>query len=107
MSILHVPLIIIPIISLKGLYAYNTYFEKEIKVKDKYTRLNEGNGSYMMSDSNNNIYRFGKSLWFMKFDNAETWNSLEKEESYKISGYGWRIPLLNIYPNVVKVDRKI
>jgi hypothetical protein len=86
-------------------YSYGTYFEKSVTVKDKYVRVVDGRSLYMISDVDNQIYRIGKSIWYWKFDNAETWVSLNPNKKYNIKGYGWRIPFLHLFPNVFTVTK--
>lgn len=82
-------------------YTYSTKFDRVITVKDKYITNYDNRANLMIVDNENNIFRVSRSLWLLKFDNAETWNKLEKDKSYNITGYGIRIPFLRMYPHIV------
>ena len=82
---------------------YTTHFEKTITIKDKYTRYRKGS-NYNVVDENNTIYHVD-NIWFkLDFNRAERYNKLEKGKKYKIKGYGIRIPMIDIYKNIYKVD---
>jgi hypothetical protein len=87
------------------LYSYSTYNETQITVENKYTRILDGNTSYMVADKENKLYRVNRSLWYLRFDHAEAWNSLKENNQYKVGYYGWRVPLFQMYPNIVKVQK--
>ena len=82
---------------------FTTHFEKTITIKDKYTRYRKGS-NYNVADENNIIYQVG-NVWFkLDFNRAEDYNKLEKGKKYKIEGYGIRVPMIDMYKNIYKVD---
>ena len=87
-------------------YFAGTKFQKEVQVKEKYTRVEQGRHRYMVTDNDGNIYRTGPCLWRVHWTQAELWNSLEKDKTYHIKAYGWRVPFLNIYPNITNASLK-
>jgi len=83
---------------------YTTHFEKTITIKDKYTRYRRYGSNYNVVDENNNIYQVG-NVWFkFDFNRAEDYNKLEKGKKYKVEGYGIRLPMIDMYKNIYKVD---
>ena len=45
------------------------------------------------------------NLWFTgDFNRAEDYNKLEKGKSYDISGYNLRVPVLDMYPKIYKIN---
>ena len=83
---------------------YTTHFEKTITIKDKYTRYRRHGSNYNIVDENNNVYQVD-NVWFkLNFDRSERYNKLEKGKKYKVEGYGIRIPMIDIYKNIYKVD---
>jgi len=59
----------------------------------------------MVIDDNNKHYNVNNSLWYWKWDSIEDWNSIELNETNKLSVkyYGLRIPFLGFFPNIVKI----
>ena len=41
---------------------------------------------------------------FRRFNGAEDYNKLEKGKSYNISGYGYRLGMLDMYPKIYKIN---
>jgi hypothetical protein len=84
-------------------YPFLTYFERIITIKDKsvYTpgRINTVN------DNNNNVYAVSNSPILLHFTSAELFYRINQGETYRIKGYGFRVPFLQMYPNVVGVDK--
>lgn len=54
-----------------------------------------------VSDEKDNVYQVQQSLPLLHFREAEIWLKIEKNKKYIISAYGWRIPILGLYPNIV------
>mgnify|MGYP007101626959 FL=1 len=54
-----------------------------------------------ISDTNNNVYVIQNRYLLLHFDAVETLSIIEKNKSYTITGYGLRIPFLNLYENIV------
>ncbi len=93
------------------MYVNLTSFEKEITIKNKFQNFeipgsNLGGDIYMISDMENNIYSCRKSFWKSHFYNIELWNSIKENNTYKISGYGVRNGILNIYPVIIDYSTK-
>lgn len=83
-------------------YTYFTKFNKQITIDKSYLRVQNGISNYMLSDIDGNLYSCRKSLLYLKFDNAETWNNIKEHQTYNIDGFGLRIPFFSMYPNVIK-----
>jgi len=100
-----------------AVYTFGTFNEKIITVDSKFISTNSSGGSkdipssvfseYNVSDKTNAVYRVQRSWLYMHFSNVELWNSLKEQESYKIGYFGWRIPFLGVFPNIVKAEKDI
>lgn len=92
---------------MSALYSYGTKFEKQITVDEKFERIVGDNGFpkqvFIVSDTENNIYKVSKSFWYWKWYSTETWNNMKKGETYNVEGYGIRYGMLSIYPNIIEV----
>lgn len=97
-------LVFVGIVSIVPTYIYSTSFRKNITVKNKYIAVKDGYSRYMITDKHDNIYHVSKSLFFLKFDNAETWAKINENKMYDIRGYGFRSPLFNMYPKIIHIN---
>ena len=48
------------------------------------------------------VYRNDDSFWHFKYNSSDVYGLLDKDKHYDIKVYGWRIPILSMYPNIVK-----
>jgi hypothetical protein len=98
-------IIIIVWIIIVFIYTYGTYFEKIITVKEldyiKYGRY----GGNILTDSDNNVYTVHNSLLYGFFTSAELYTQFRANQKYKIKGYGYRIPILGRYRNIIGAER--
>jgi hypothetical protein len=85
-------------------YSYFTQKNRNIMVSDKYTFDSNGFTNFMIVDTENNHYKVGNNLWFWKWDSIEDWSSIKKGTGLPISYYGFRVPFLGIFPNVVEIN---
>jgi hypothetical protein len=95
-------LIVLSIVINIGLY-FGTHFTKDITIKDKYIRYRKSS-NYNVVDSEGNIYKVD-NVWFKgDFDRAEDYQRLEKGKKYNVTGYGIRIPMIDMYPKIYKIN---
>jgi len=90
-------------VSLGGhaLYSYTTYKVDNITINKKYTYTQNANTQFMIIDKNDKHFNINNSLWYWKWDSIEDWNTLKDNDSIQIKYYGYRIPFLGIFPNVI------
>jgi hypothetical protein len=55
----------------------------------------------MIIDSNDKHYNLNNSLWYWKWDSIEDWYSIHEEQKLNTLTYGWRVPILGLFPNIV------
>jgi hypothetical protein len=75
--------------------------EKEIVVKKKYKFDRSGFTEFMIIDSNDKHYNLNNSLWYWKWDSIEDWHLIKEEQKLNTLTYGWRLPILGMFPNIV------
>jgi len=89
---------------LNFIYVYSTKFKKTITIDQKYTYgSNNSKGNQSISDTNNNIYIVKNSLYLLHWTSVELFNKMDIGKTYEVEGYGYRIPFLGFFPNIVKV----
>jgi len=96
------------LMGLSASYSYGTKFERKITIDDKFERVSGNKDSVRqilsVSDTDNNIYKVTKSLWYWQWYSTETWNRLKRGETYNVKGYGIRFGPLSIYPNIISAE---
>ena len=95
---------IIVFVILFYVYYYFTRFERTLTVNNN--NLLKANGDFsenLLSDNHGNIYKVSNNLLVLFFTAAETLNKIESGKTYVVSGYGRRIPLLGLYPQIMTI----
>lgn len=91
-----------------GMFALGTNKTEKICVTKKYTYVVNGYTNFMIIDDNGRHLNVNNSFWYWKWDAIEEWNNIdEKETTLVVSYYGYRIPFLGLFPNVVDISRQL
>jgi hypothetical protein len=90
---------------LYAIYSYTTYFEKTITIKEKDSLKNGKHGKNVVADSEGNIYSISNAIAYLFFTSTELYANLEEGKKYKITGFGQRIPLLNMFPSIISATK--
>jgi len=88
-----------------GCYTYGTTKNNIITINKKYTFTRNGVTEFMIIDNNNKHYNVNNSVWFWKWDSIEDWYNLELNKQLPIKYYGYRIPWLGLFPNIVSSNQ--
>ena len=86
-------------------YSYFTVFEKIITVKEKDSMRTGKYGKNIISDTDGNVYTIENSMFYDFFTAMELFTKIELNQSYKVKGFGYRIPILSMYPNIIKASK--
>jgi len=84
-----------------SIYSLSTEKNEEIKVINKYKKVDFGKTDFMIIDSKGRHFNVNNSLWYWKWDAVEDWGKIEKDMSLAIKYYGWRMPIFGLFPNIV------
>jgi hypothetical protein len=87
-------------------YTLKTTKYKIIDVKEKYMFTRNGFTEFMIIDEKGNHYNVTNSIWYWKWDSIEDWHKIQTNKEFIIKYYGWRIPVLGLFPNVVMTDQE-
>lgn len=88
------------------IYFFITKFKRIITVKDDFVIGLNKNVFNVLSDTHNNIYVIDNRYLLLHFDAVEILANIEKGRTYTITGYGLRIPFLNLYENIISCTLK-
>lgn len=91
-----------------GIYAYSTKNNDDIVVIKKYKINKMGYTDFMIIDNKGRHFNVNNSLWYWKWDSIEDWHKIDDKngEQLLIKYYGWRIPVLGLFPNIVLSSNK-
>lgn len=91
------------------LIAYNTDEYVNFTVKNK-ERITSGSGSSMTSKyliyTDNGVYENTDSFWYWKWDSADVYNSIDIGKTCKAKVYGFRVPFMSWFRNILTIDCK-
>ena len=87
-------------------YCLSTQKNEEIKVDKKYKIVINGFSQFMVCDKSGRHFNLNNSLWYWKWDSIEDWSKIKKGDTILIKYYGWRVPSLGIFPNIVSSHYK-
>jgi len=54
-------------------------------------------------DMNDDVYVIDNRYVLLHFDAVNVMTNIKNNETYLVSGYGVRIPFLELYPNILKI----
>jgi hypothetical protein len=117
MSLIKTILLIgIPALILIGLMFTNAPYQwltqrtiEDVLIKDKQisTESDKAKGkvvSTYLIYTDHGVFRNDDAGWFMKYNSSDVYGNLDKGVRYRMKVYGWRIPILSMYPNIVRVE---
>jgi len=94
-------------IVLTAIYVYATPFSKTITVMNEsnISHRRYGNIYATISDEAGNVYMITNQIFLLHFNAVKLAFMLEKGSRFKVSGYGYNIPALGIYPNITAATK--
>ena len=89
-----------------GAFALATNVREEICITKKYKYDTNGFTNFMIVDDKGRHFNVNNSFWYWKWDSIEDWANIETNTNKKINinYYGYRIPFLGMFPNVVRIS---
>lgn len=84
------------------MYTWLSSRDEKIEIKKKYIFTENGFSNFMIVDKNDKHYNVNNSIWYQKWDSIEDWTYLKEEQNIKARVYGYRFPILGIFPNIVR-----
>ena len=106
LSFIGVAVLVIGLLLISPIIAYSTDELVVFNVKDK-ERVVTGSGDSMTSKylvyTDKGVYENTDTIWYWKWNSSDVYNDLEVGKTYQVKVYGFRIPFLSWYKNVVEV----
>lgn len=103
-------IVILLIIAAPIFYVSAGYFNVRV-VTDKVLKTervvdSDGKGSRYLVYGAKETYEDSDSLVFFKFNSSDVYGQIEQGHTYQFKVYGWRIPFLSSYRNIIS-DKEI
>ncbi|MFW6001845.1 MAG: DUF1523 family protein [archaeon] len=84
------------------IYVYGTSDTVTIQVEDK-ERIMTDDESYYLVFGKDEVFSNRDSLLKWKFNSSDIQRDLKEDNTYEVEVYGWRIPFLSSYRNIVEI----
>jgi len=93
---------IVSIIILFTLYInFFTKFKKNIVIKNIVNNYKSGkHGVNLINDTDGNVYVIQNAFLQGFFTGPELYSSLQEGKKYEVNGFGYRIPIIGMYPHI-------
>lgn len=86
--------------------AYLTDDITTITVNEK-ERIMTGSGENMSSKylifTEQGVYQNTDTIWYWKWNSSDVYNQLKEGQEYEVKVYGFRVPFLSWYKNIVEI----
>ena len=96
-------LLIIGSVTVPAVVAYSTDETVTITVKDKERVVTYKTSKYLVF-TDKGVYENTDTVWYWKWDSSDVYNALEVGKTYQVKVYGFRVPFLSWYKNIVELD---
>ena len=82
----------------------STVEERTFTVKDKERIVKSESSYYLVWTEEGEVYKNDDSIAFLKFNSSDIYGQLEIGKTYTAKVAGWRIRILSMYENIIKID---
>lgn len=98
-------LVLVVLTVIKATYILLTRFEKVIVVDENMSYGGKGKRMVgnLITDKEDNVYMVQNEPLLLHWSSAEILAQLNQGQTYKVKGYGRRIPILGLYPVITQV----
>lgn len=89
------------------LYQYGTINNVNLTVNKSErvcTSIGEDQSCKYLIFADAGVFENTDTLLHFKFNSSDIYNQMKEGEAYNVTTYGWRVPFLSMYPNIIKID---
>jgi len=97
-------LLVVSLLAISPIIAYNTDTYVEFTVNSK-ERIQSDDSSKYLIFTDNGVYQNTDTVWYWKFNSSDVYNDLKVGDTYTARVYGFRIPFLSMYKNIINVNK--
>ncbi len=87
------------------IYAYSTDKNEHVKIVKKYKMVRNGFTEFMIIDDKDRHFNVNNSFWYNKWNSVEDWSSIKEGDELYFKYYGYRMPILGMFPNIYMTNR--
>lgn len=91
-------------IAISPIIAYTTATEVQFTVTEKERVVTKNTSKYIIF-TEKEVFENTDSVWYLKFNSSDIYGKLNKGETYKAKVYGFRVPFLSWYRNIVSITK--
>lgn len=84
-----------------GVYALSTSKKDSSVIVKKYKMVRNGFTEFMIIDNKGMHFNVNNSLWYWKWNSVEDWSNMKEGDELYFKYYGWRLPVLGLFPNII------
>ncbi len=84
-----------------GVYALSTSKKDSSVIVKKYKMVRNGFTEFMIIDNKGRHFNVNNSLWYWKWNSVEDWSNMKEGDELYFKYYGWRLPVLGLFPNII------
>lgn len=96
-------LFILCLIFSSAIIAYSTDKEVTVTITNKENIVSNNDSKYLIF-TNNGVYQNSDTMWYWKWDSSDFYNQIEIGKEYTFRVYGFRIPFLSMYKNIIEIN---
>lgn len=85
-------------------FYYSSKEITQIQVSEKTVKYHEGDAKYLVFSESGDVYQVTDTFMLMHFTASNVYGELKEGKNYTIITYGWRVPILSMYKNIVEVN---
>lgn len=93
-----------------ALFQYGTIDYYDVTVTEK-ERIVTGSGENLSSKylvfTEDRVFQNTDSVFHLKFNSSDLQGKLKLGGSYRVKAYGWRVPFLSAYENIVSAEELV
>ena len=91
------------VLTLSSVYQLGTVTTVSAVIEDKERITTEDSSKYLVF-TDKGVFKNSDALFHGKFSSSDIYGDLQIGESYSIKVYGWRVPFLSMYQNIISVE---
>jgi len=109
-TILAIVIVCLVLLLISGCFYYNYGTDEWVMFTVKKTErvvksTSEGSSSKYLVFTETEVFENTDSLMWWKWNSSDVYGELEEGQTYNARVYGWRIPFLSCYRNIVELKR--
>jgi len=93
------------IFSVGYFYQNKTVQTIEVTVTDK-QRITNGSDSKYIVFTDKETFENTDAFFHQKYDSSDVYSRLKVDCSYNMDVYGWRVPFISLYRNIIKINKE-